>query len=429
LYRVFLQNRKHIKELFQVGLGQGLAALGGIVGVRLLTYVMAPVSYGELALSMTFLLLVQQVIMGPVTNGFARYFTIAQEKGSVNEYLKSVRHLLVKSSSLTLLVYAISLVGLALSNNWYWAGLLSLTFLYTLVVNYNIALDNIQNAALQRIIVAWHQVLSQWLRFVLAAGFILLIGSTSSIAMLGYLVSAIVVIASQWYFFKRIPFTPTRGGGEIPRDVQASDWEHQIIQFALPFSMWGIFTWAQMSADRWALQTFESTTTVGLYTVIYQLGYYPVILLTGVFVQFISPLLYRRVGDATEIQKVRSTQRFTNRLVIGALIFTGILIVFAWLLKGVIFRFLVAPEYWEVSYLLPAMTLSGGLFAAGQISTLTALNNKQPHILLKPKIITGVLGVMLSFIGAYFWALNGVVGAGIVFGLIYLIWVYWLFRH
>lgn len=416
------------KELFQVGLGQVMAILGGLLGVRLLTNMMTPSSYGELALGLTFLTLVQQLIMGPITNGFARYFVIAQEKADVKAYLKAVWSLLVKSSLYTIGILFVVIFALLLTNNLAWIGLLVLSSLFTLVSSYNIALDNIQNAARQRVVVAWHQGLSQWLRFLFAVGFILLFGSSSSFAVLGYFVSAVIVLLSQWFFFQKNSLYKVQERWFGLNWNTSNIWESKIVQFALPFSTWGLFSWAQMSSDRWALQFFQSTASVGFYSVLYQLGYYPITILTGIFVQFISPLLYRRIGDATQTERVQSTHRFTNQLTIAALGFTGLVTFAMWILQEIIFRILVAPEYHSVSYLLPWTTLSGGLFAAGQISALTALNNNQPQKLLKPKIVTSLLGVVLSFFGAYLYGLKGVVGAGVLFSLMYFLWVYGLFR-
>lgn len=408
-------------------MGQALATLGGLLGVRLLTNMMTPFSYGELALGMTFLTLIQQLIMGPVTNGFGRYFVIAQEKSEINAYLRSVWSILVKSSLLTVGIFSALTIALLLTNNLIWVSLLALSSLFSLVSSYNIALDNIQNAARQRVVVACHQGLSQWLRFLLAAGLILLLGSSSRTAMLGYFLSALIVLFSQWFFFQKNSIFQGQSGWAGVDWNSSSIWENRIIQFALPFSAWGLFSWAQMSSDRWALQTFQSTTSVGFYSVLYQLGYYPITILTGIFVQFISPLLYRQVGDATESKRVRSAQRFTNQLTLAVLGLTGLATFLAWGLKEVVFRILVASEYQGVSYLLPWIVLSGGLFAAGQISALTALNNNQPQKLLIPKIVTSLFGVALSFFGAYFYGLEGVVGAGVLFSLVYFVWVYSLF--
>jgi O-antigen/teichoic acid export membrane protein len=374
---------------------------------------------------MTFLTLIQQLIMGPITNGFSRYFSIAQEKGSIRSYLKGAWSLLAKCSGLTFLVFILVFIVLMAMRERNASRLLFFSFLFTVVSSYNVALDNIQNAARQRVVVAWHQGLSQWLRFLFAAGLVLGFGSSSSYAMLGYCFAAILVIVSQWHFFQKSDFyTGSLGEKGFP----SAEWEQQIFHFALPFSLWGIFTWAQMSSDRWALQTFQTTESVGLYAVLYQLGYYPIIILTGIFVQFISPVLYRRVGAAVEIERVQSTQKITNQLTLTTLIFTALITIFVWLFRDLIFLLFVAPEFRGVSFLLPWLTLSGGLFASGQISALTALNNNQPHVLLGPKIFTGILGVVLNFVGAYLYGLQGVVAAGMIFSLAYFGWVFWLLR-
>jgi O-antigen/teichoic acid export membrane protein len=425
----FLRYRKFVKEFSQVGMGQIIATIGGFFGVRLLTELMAPSKYGELALGMTLLVLVQQLIIGPLSNGFSRFFVVAQVNGNIRSYLHAVLSLLVKSSWLMIGIFTIVLVGVILTDNSVWLGFTGILFLFTLTTSYNVTLDNIQNAARQRAVVAWHQGLNQWLRFLLASAIILLFGSSSTSAVMGYFLSSLIVVISQWYFFRKNPIYNDKGV-ELVVDIDGSDatsWEGQITKFALPFSMWGIFSWAQMSSDRWALQIFQSASTVGLYSVLYQLGYYPIILLTTIFVQFISPVLYRRVGDARELQRVRSTQNLTNSLALVSVAFTGILTLFVWIGKKQLFNLLAAPEYREVSYLLPWMVLSGGLFASGQISALSALNNNQPQVLLRPKIVTSIFGVLFSFFGAYLYGLEGVVWGSALFSFLYLLWVYLLF--
>ncbi len=414
-------------ELLQVGIGQALAALGGLVGVRLLTQFMTPSSYGELALGMTFMVLSQQLVMGPISGSFARYFPIAQEMDSLNTYIQAVWRLLARASGLIAILFVIILSGLFLSGNQNWIPLLILIFLFTLVSSFNIVLDNIQNAARHRVIVAWHQGVSQWLRFLLAVGMILLFGSSSIYALLGYFLSAVLVIFSQGYFFRKklleSEYFGNRNSNQ-PRDT----WENQMIRFALPFSAWGLFGWAQLSSDRWALQVFHSTADVGLYSVLYQLGFYPITILTGIFVQFITPILYRRAGNGMVMERIRSVQETTYRIVLASLGFAGLSALAAWIFRDVVFILLVSPSYRGVSYLLPWMVLSGGLFAAGQICALIPLNNNQPEKLLVPKIATSLLGILFNLIGAYWFGLQGVVIAGLCFSTIYFLWILGLFR-
>lgn len=426
--KIKAHTQKFGRELLQVGMGQAFAALGGLLGVRLLTQVMTPASYGELALGMTFLVLSQQMVMGPISGSFARFFPVAHETHDLSAYFNSVKRSLLKASGIIALLCGAVLVLILLAGYQNWTGLLLLSFLFTLISSFNIVLDNIQNAARHRVVVAWHQGISQWLRFVVASGLILIFGSMSIYAMLGYLISAILVILSQYYFFKKKLLNSEEyleGDSSLPGK---NDWDILMTRYAQPFFLWGIFTWAQMSSDRWALQVFHSSSDVGLYTVLYQLGYYPISLLTGIFVQFVTPILFRRAGSGKHDDRLKSVHTTTNHLVTAAFGFTGLAVILAWILRDVIFSLLVSSGFREVSYLLPWMVLSGGLFATGQICSLTALNNNEPYKLLKPKITTGVLGTILNVVGAYLYGIVGVVFAGVTFSAIYLIWVYILFR-
>lgn len=423
---VISRYKKIVGEFSQVGIGQAMATLGGLVGVRLLTQYMTPISYGELSLGMTFLTLIQQLITGPMANGIARFFSIAQEKQSMQEYIQSVFSLLAKSGILTSAIFLCSFVGLVLTKNQVWVGLLIFSFLFALVSNVNIVLENLYNAARKRVIVAWHQGLSQWLRFLGAITLILVFGSNSQNAMAGYLIAGILIIFSQWYFFRKLFVAPKKTFIFESVNKGFSGWETQIIRFSLPFSIWGIFTWIQMSSDRWALQSFQSTSSVGLYTVLYQVGYYPIILLNTVLVQYITPVLYGRVGDGMDTHKVRSTQSITNQVAFFSIIFSLIFVVLTYVLADWIVALFVAVEFRSLSYLLPGMVLAGGVFASGQICALTALNNNQPQILLIPKIITSILGALFNYLGAYFAGVEGVVVGNILFSAIYFLWVYLL---
>ena len=52
---------------------QAAAVAGALIGVRVLTGILPPAQYGELALGLTIATLVNQVIMAPLTGGFFRF--------------------------------------------------------------------------------------------------------------------------------------------------------------------------------------------------------------------------------------------------------------------------------------------------------------------------------------------------------------------
>ena len=286
-------------------------------------------------------------------------------------------------------------------------------------------LDNLQNAARQRIIVAWHQASGSWLRYLLAVLAIYLLGSTSTIASGGFLFSAIFVFSSQLFFFYRSKyFTSIQSSTKPKRD--SKDWEKDFWVYAKPFMIWGIFTWMQLSSDRWSLSLFSSTADVGLFTVVYQLGYYPISFLSGIFLQYISPILFQWSGDATERTRTQKSSLFVRRLVIFSLLFGLVITLLALVFHKYIFMLFAASQYRQVSYLLPWMVLSGSIFATGQFASMHYLNLISPNKLLLPKILTAILGVVLNFILAKLFGLTGTIAASLIFSTVYLLVILFL---
>jgi O-antigen/teichoic acid export membrane protein len=410
-------------ELFVVGLGQAVAAVGSVVAVRLMTGVLTSEMYGEVSLANTFVGLIQQILVGPFSASLTRYFNVAQEKEELPGFFSTSYSMSLKISLATIALFGLGAGYLWITGQSAYLEIAVFTLVFALLSGYNILLDSLQTAARQRAIVAWHQGIGQWLRYFTAIGLVLLIGRSPAIVMAGYALSALLILGSQTYFFKRkMPAGTLQKGSPDPA------WTTRILQYSTPFAAWGIFTWMQISSDRWAIQTFSTTQEVGFYTVLYQLGYYPLTMLTSVFVQFASPVLFRQAGDGTQADRIKHAQRNTWLLLVGAVILTVVATILVSLLHPFIFELLVAPEYRSVSGLLPIMVLSGGMFACGQIASLSQLNRGDAKALLRPKIAMGVVGTLFNIAGAYWMGLSGVVYAGAAFSGLYLLWILLLQR-
>src|SRR5208337_3411349 len=85
-------------EFFWIGIGQVMAVLGAIVGVRWITQLLDPQCYGELALGLTLTLFTQQAIWGPLGGGISRFFAPALEALTLKGYLKATRILVGRIS-------------------------------------------------------------------------------------------------------------------------------------------------------------------------------------------------------------------------------------------------------------------------------------------------------------------------------------------
>jgi O-antigen/teichoic acid export membrane protein len=414
--------RRLFKEGFWIVLGQAMAVLGSLVGVRLLTELLDPAAYGELALGMTVATLVNQTVLGPLGNGITRFYAPAKERGELGSYLHAVRRLVFWATGIIMLMILCAVVGLLIARRTDWIAIAFAALIFAILSGYNSILSGVQNAARQRSVVALHQGMESWMRFLFAVTLLLWLGATSTAAMIGYILAVIVVLGSQYYFFRKI----------VPKNVigveDEKNWREQIWKFSWPFASWGIFYWAQSASDRWALGLFATTHEVGLYAVLFQLGYAPMAMAAGMAMQFLAPIFYQRAGDASDSQRNDNVSKVSWHLTGLTLALTCLVCLLALLLHKQIFAMLVAKEYASVSYLLPWVMLASGIFASGQTMGLNLLSQMKARLMMTMTIVTSSLGVILNIVGAYLFGIPGVVFASVVFSVLYAVWVAMLSR-
>lgn len=411
-----------------MALGQATAAIGAIFGVRFLTHVLPPSGYGELALGITAATLIHQTVLGPLSSAAFRFFAPSQEARQLSSYLRGVKELYVHATALLLVAAAVLTLALWAVGQPRWLSLILASFLFALLSGYGAALDGMQNAARHRAVVAWHDGLATWLRFLVAVGLILLVGAFSRVAMYGYALASAVVLGSQvWFFNQRIVVLGAVAGQDAPDATET--WKRQMYAYAWPFATWGLFGWAQVASERWTLQVFGTTSAVGLYAVLYQLGYYPMTFLSGLISQLVSPLLFSRAGDASDPVRLHDARRLNNLAVVVVLVLTGLITALALWLHPRLFAWLVAPGYREVSPLLPWIVLAGGLYASGQIASLTHFVGATTRKLIAPKMLTSILGIALNVMGARWFGVKGVVLANLAISSIYFLWMSILARR
>lgn len=408
--------RRLFKEGFWIVFGQVLTVAGSLIGVRLLTELLTPNAYGELALGMTIATLVNQIILGPLSGGITRFYAPALEHSDVAQYWKAAKKLLIYATGIIFLIILFAVIGLIVAGQTQWLAITASALVFAIFNGYCANISGIQTAARQRTIVALHQGAEPLLRLLTAVGFSLWLGATSTVAMMGYAIAALLMLGSQLFFFRKI--IPSNSCNTTHRN-----WLDKIWQFSWPIGIFGIFTWMQLVSDRWALQVFSSTRDVANYTVLYQLGYYPISLLTGMAMQFLVPILYQRAGDASDSRRNADVHKLSWQLAWLSLGLTGAAFLAVILLHPLLFRILVAEEYAAVSYLLPWMIVAGGIFASGQTLASNLLAQMKTREMVTAKIVTALVGVMLNFAGAYWYGLMGVIYAGALFSILYFLWM------
>jgi O-antigen/teichoic acid export membrane protein len=371
---------------------------------------------------MTVVLLTQQVVFGPLCSATLRSFAPAAEGKRLGSFLAASRLLFRSAAGALTGIIALLGVGLVLSGHAKWLPLLFMAGLLSVLSGNNSMLDGVQNAARQRTVVAWHQGIGQWLRFLLAVAAVVGIGASSTAAMLGYAMAAALVLGSQWVFFRRT-IRPLAGDEPAFQQRDVREMAGKMWGYGWPFAAWGLFTWGQSASDRWALQCFRTTSDVGLYQALYQLGYYPMMLFSGLFVQLVTPILFARAGDGSDSLRVDHTRRLINTMAGGLAGVTVLAVVAMFFLREPVFALLVAPEYRAVASFAPGMMLASGLFACGQVASLNLFSSAETRLLIAPKVLTAILGAALNYVGAWLWGIKGVVAGSVVFSMVYLVWV------
>lgn len=400
--------------------GQAVAALGSIVGVRVLTLLLDPAEYGEFALGLTIAVLLSQIVLGPLASTSERFYAQSIEAGRTGAYFAALRRLTAMASALILAGGLVLALALFIAGRAEWLPLVTSAVIFALLSGWEGVLDAIQNAARQRAVVAWHQSLRQWLRPCLAFILVATIAASGSVGLAAYALASALVLGSQSWFFQRGPHRIALG--EASRTAVGA-LERRMLAYATPFSMWGLFTWVQISSDRWALQLLGSSEQVGLYAIVLQLGLYPINLVAALLVQFAAPIVFAHAGEGVEIARMTSAARLCWLLAAGMLGFSLLLAAVTIPLHRAIFSVAVGPQYQAVSYLLPVAVLAGGLFNVGQLLALVPMALGATRSLLAPKIGTALVALVLNALGAYLFGIAGVLVAGLLFAAFYLAWV------
>ena len=412
--------RRLAKEGGWVFAGQILAVAGSLALVRVLTEYLAPEQYGELALGLTVAGFTNQVILGGITAGIGRFYSIAAESHDLGGYARHARRL-VGYGTIAVSIVAILIIGsLFLTGHANWIGLAVAASVFSVFSGYTAVLSSAQNAARQRASAAIHGGMEAWLKVLLSVGAILWLGRSSATAVLAFGLSSLLVCGSQLLYLRRSLHL------QIETRPDGPDWSRRIWAYSWPFSLWGFFSWIQQASDRWALQAFGTTEEVGFYAVLFQLGYAPVGLATAMVMTLVGPILYQRSGDATDLDRNRGVHRLAWRLTWIALLITSSGFGLGLLCHEWVFDLLVAEKYHSVSGLLPWVVLAGGLFASGQVLSLKMLSDLKSATMTVAKVVTAILGVLLNIYGAARYGLEGVVAALVVFSTMFFGWMAWL---
>jgi O-antigen/teichoic acid export membrane protein len=415
MFKQILNYKNLLNEFFWV-LSGNLFNIIGLLGVtKILAFYLPQSSFGLYYIGSTLSIFATQIFYGPFGNGFSRFFCIADEGNQLdlflNQALKMIRYLTILFITGSILLYFfiyrvyqiqptqfLSFLGIAVFSSYS-----ALVYAYFHLVR-------------ERLKIAFFQGLDAFIKVALLLVTAIYCQSNIESFLYVLVASSFLILVFQIFHLKSSGIFTTH----INVSINGS-WTKNIFLFSYPFAIWGVFTWLQMSADRYFLGFFWSPQRVAEYAIIFQLGYYPPSILIGNFVQTVTPVLYKIAGAGKDYTSVKRSSNMIIKMTLYSLfmVIIGFLIMF--LFSNTIIVLLADSKYISIASYLPYMFLSGGIFSTAQILSIDFQSKMRIKTLMWIKILTSVIGIIFSFFSILYFGLLGAIINCVLFSVLYLL--------
>ncbi len=382
------------REFSWIVAGQVTAALGGLVGFRLLSEHLTPDIWGGVLVWQTVALMVTQVIVGGLAAASLRFSVKAHADGELKVFFAALGSVLGGAVAIAaIIMVALSLLGWVPGLTKEWRALLLVS---ALGISAGVAAlaDGAQNAFRRRAVVALHQAAGQWLRFLLGTAAVILFFPSKEAVLAGFVVASLLVLASQCAFGLRLFRASSQPSVAVHWPMFAR-WCRQILVYAWPFAFWGISNWLQTSVERWVIARDLSSGDLGIYGTASQLSVQPLSMFWAALMQLLSPVVFRTADIEKNFHRARM-------LILVAAVCPGLLAASLFVTVTIFGRNLaglfVGPQFREMVHYWPWMLLVGGLSGAGQILSVSGMVLHRTDLLILPRVAASSVGIVLVFI-------------------------------
>ena len=398
-------------EAFWVGFGvvTGVAAL--FAGTRMLTHLLVPGEYGQLALAVSLSSLAVMIFGDPVGKTAVRFYSLWYTAGKPHGFIQNLGRSLIRAA---LVIGACCLAAIvfgryvaAFPNSWF----VLLTGMFAILLILNRAAIALADAARNRRFRGIVQGSFEILRFGLAIGLILVFSIPKAETVLtGFVMAGILVVMVHGVFLFRVLQDPTDApsGRSGPVNDAGRD---RMQAFQSPLIISSICIWLVMMAERWMLTCFGNPSDVGGYTAVSQLAFIPMLLVGNFLLLFIEPILYQSGDSGGKSGSGRQVRHMNRFAIYGLLAVTVFLSGMLFVTHSVVGTLLLGETFRSYSWLFPWLFLAGGFFAAAQQVLLKLSLDMRTDLLAKLWGAVALVAVGSYAAGAAGWQLKGLVTA------------------
>ena len=405
-------SRGHLMELFWLCAGQAVSLGLAVLTVKLLTS-MGPSHFGLYALVLTLATLAVSLLYGPLEQGFVRFYFDYADQGKARPFIGLFcRCLLWCAAACAVAALIVATACWNMSNRVSLMFVLAATLFVILSSTSNV-FNPLLNLLRRRRENAYLQILERLLVVLFLLASFRLTAKTVTTALVALCTATAFVAALKIFLFYR--FLPKQDRSDIADQGRGDRDMFRVVRaFGAPFVIWGSAGWLQSNSERWLILTYLSAADLGVYAVMATIANFAITVPQGILTQFATPFIYERVSQAKGSSGLHEGRLYLRYVVFASAVLAGLVTLGAFLLGKEAILFLSNEQYTNFWYLLPALCLGTGLYHIGQALCLTGLSLNLPRRYMAPKIISGILAVILN---VALVSLFGMVGIAIAIGL------------
>lgn len=389
-----------VREGGWVTAGQLITALAMLVSVRLLTEILEPDAFGELALLVGVAALALGLAATPTLQAVIRYYPDQLRQGRLGDLRVVSRGMVARSTVIAAFVIAAAwpVAGHAFGGSWFTGLLVAALLAVDVVRSFEVSL---LHAARRQAATAVYYAADACARPLAALAAVMALGSTAEAALTGYIVGAGLVVAAMHLIVRPEGRTPGEPPATDPRRAVALG--TAIRRYALPLVPLAIFAWISGLGDRYLIGGMLSLEQAGLYAAVYGLVSRPFLMVAGIVDQTVRPVLQNAIA-AGDPKRLASAKR-AWLMATGAGAILGFV---AFVLLGeLVGRLLLAEEYRSVIKLMPWVAAGYAIYIVSNVFSRFCYVFDDTKAVLLLTIIGSVIGIVVLLPAVHFYGLQG----------------------
>lgn len=410
--------KKQNTEKAWVAIGALFSAGGMLATLKLMTFILIPNEFGMLALLLTGANLFGATISSPVSQAAIRYYSIAEYENTKDVYKKSVQRLLLYA---VMSIAIVAMLVFYLADKKIHVNSLALTGVLLLSIGscYCSTYTGIINSARERKLAAIYQIIDPWAKLLAAAIAAMIYGPRAETVIIAMGIAQLLMAFAQRTSFLRITEQKF-----ISKHTLIEVNLQSMLSYSGSFILWGIISWGYFSSDKWILANFHGPESVAMLAVAFQLGYYPITLLSGMLIQYVYPIAFA-LEDSMQQRVIDKKLRPENLYVFkitGAYLLFVLLVTFVF---GLAHNFIVvlfsAPIYGPTSWLVPYFCLSAGIYSSAQILILVLKSKRAIRKILFINFTGCAIGIFANMILIRSLGIAGAAYASVIYSVAFLL--------